>query len=312
MGLNVGVIGAGSMGMNHIRILSKMRDIKLVGVTDINKDTLDIVKSTYDVPVYCKINELIDIGLDAVIIAVPTSLHRDIAMIAIEHGIHLLIEKPIAKNLFEAEEIINASNQKNVKLMIGHIERFNPIIPAIKDAISKEKIISIAITRVGPFPPRVKDVGVIIDLGVHDIDLIHFLTDSEYMEINCYIFNNFSKYEDTAILTFKMANGVVAYITTNWITPFKNRTIEIATTKKYIKGDFITMQAKEYSGFEQSDKSYIVNGLNTKIGEPLQKELEAFISSIKNNTEPPVTGYDGFYALEIALKCLENAGINTY
>lgn len=312
MELNVGVIGAGSMGMNHIRILSQLRDVKLVGVADINENALSIVKSTYNVPVYCKINELLDAGLDAVVIAVPTSLHRDIAMIAIEHGIHLLIEKPIAKNLFEAEEIINASNQKHVKLMIGHIERFNPIIPAIRDAISKEKIVSIAITRVGPFPPRVKDVGVIIDLGVHDIDLIHFLTDSEYMEINCHIFNNFSKYEDTAILTFKMANGVVAHITTNWITPFKSRTIEIATTKKYIEGNFITMQAKEYSGFKQSNRSYIVNSLNTKIGEPLQNELEAFINSIKNNTNPPITGCDGFYALKIALKCLENAGINAY
>jgi len=304
--LKFSVIGAGAMGINHVRVLSQNRHVNLVGVADAKQEALDAVKERYNVPVYTRFDELLKQDLDAVVIAVPTSLHKDMALPVINSKRHVLIEKPIAKNLDEAQQIVDASEKNKVKLMVGHIERFNPIIPAIKEAVHDEKIVSIHITRIGPFPPRVKDVGVVIDLAVHDIDLIRFLTESEFMDINCYINNSLSDLEDTTMITFRMANGAMANITTNWITPFKRRIIQIATPEKLVEGDFIAMQAKEYSGFKQENESYVVNTLRTRIGEPLRFELEAFIDSIRNDTSPPITGEDGLMALSIAMECLKN------
>ncbi|MBD3184503.1 gfo/Idh/MocA family oxidoreductase [Candidatus Poribacteria bacterium] len=311
MKLKVGVIGAGSMGINHVRVLSHMQEASLVGVADIDDKALKKIHKIYEVPVFKNIEELLNQDIDAVTIAVPTSLHRNIALLVIKHGLHLLVEKPIAGNIPDAEEIIAAADKNGVKLMVGHIERFNPIIPTIRNAISGERIISIDITRVGPYPPRIKDVGVIIDLGVHDIDLICFLTNSDFVDIDCHISNNFTEFEDTAMLTFRMSNGTLAHVTTNWITPFKRRMIQIATPDKFIEGNFITMQAIEYSGFRENHGSHVVSPLRTQIGEPLKLELKAFIDSVSNNIELPITGEDGLKALTIATECLK-IGHNSY
>ncbi len=296
------------MGANHVRVLSQMRDVSLVGVADVDRAALRKIHEEYDVPVYPSAEELLDQRLDAVTIAVPTSMHRAMALSAIDRKIHVLVEKPIARELGEAEEVIKAAEENGVSLMIGHIERFNPIIPTIREALSGEKIISVDITRVGPFPPRVKDVGVIVDLGVHDIDLIRFLTASEFADINCYTSSNFPRFEDAAMLSFRMSNGVVAHVTTNWVTPFKSRKIQIATQTKFIEGDLLAMQVSEFSRFEQNNGSYSVNVLKTKMGEPLRFEMEAFVESIRTNTIPPITGEDGFQALSVAIKCLEANG----
>src|SRR5262249_27267420 len=162
---------------------------------------------------------LLERRLDAVPIATPTHLRRDIALACISRGIHVLVEKPIASSAEEGRDIVAAARRAGVTLMVGHVERFNPAVAAIKDALRGEDILSIAITRVGPFPPRMSNVGVVIDLAVHDIDLIRWFTDSEITEVQPQLSSAIAEREDIALLQFRTASGVLAHINTNWITP---------------------------------------------------------------------------------------------
>src|SRR3981081_3369853 len=134
--------------------------------------------------------------------------------------------------------------------MVGHVERFNPAVQAIKNALRAEDILSIAITRVGPFPPRMSNVGVVIDLAVHDIDLIRWFTDSKIVEVQPQLSSAIAEREDIALLQFRTASGVLAHINTNWITPFKARNVTVATRNKYIQGDLLTRQVTECFGFQ--------------------------------------------------------------
>ena len=173
------------------------------------------------------------LGVDAVTIAAPTHLHHEIALACIARGIHVLVEKPIASTVEEGRDIIAAARRAGVTLMVGHVERFNPAVQAIKEAIENEDILSIAITRVGPFPPRMSNVGVVIDLAVHDIDLIRWFTDSDIVDVQPQLSSAVAEREDIALLQFRTASGVLAHINTNWLTPFKARNVHVATRGKY-------------------------------------------------------------------------------
>jgi predicted dehydrogenase len=218
--------------------------------------------------------------------------------------VHVLVEKPIAPSVEEGHAIIAAARHAGVALMVGHVERFNPTVEAIKDAICDEDILSIAITRVGPFPPRMSNVGVVIDLAVHDIDLIRWFTDSDIAEVQPQLSNAVAEREDIALLQFRTASGVLAHINTNWLTPFKARNVTIATRNKYIMGDLLTRQVTECFGF-QPDGSYSMRHLSVGHAEPLRAELQAFVAAIRDGKEPAVTGEEGVASLEIAIRCLE-------
>ena len=164
--------------------------------------------------------------------------------------------------------------------MVGHVERFNPAVESIKRAIKDQDILSIAITRVGPFPPRMSNVGVVIDLAVHDIDLIRWFTESEIVEIQPQLSSAVAEREDIALLQFRTASGVLAHINTNWLTPFKARTIHVATRDKYLIGDLLTLQVTECFGF-QPDGSYSMRHLSVGYAEPLRSELRAFVDAIR-------------------------------
>ena len=204
----------------------------------------------------------------------------------------------------EGRAIIAAARNAGVTLMVGHVERFNPTVEAIKDAIRDEDILSIAITRVGPFPPRMSNVGVVIDLAVHDIDLIRWFTDSDIVEVQPQLSSAVAEREDIALLQFRTASGVLAHINTNWLTPFKARNVTIATRNKYIMGDLLTRQVTECFGF-QPDGSYSMRHLSVGHAEPLRAELQAFANAIRGRQLPAVTGEEGVASLEIAIRCLE-------
>jgi UDP-N-acetylglucosamine 3-dehydrogenase len=218
--------------------------------------------------------------------------------------VHVLVEKPIASSVAEGKDIISAARRAGVTLMIGHVERFNPAVQAIAEAIRNEDILSIAITRVGPFPPRMSNVGVVIDLAVHDIDLICWFTGSQIEEVQPQLSNAVAEREDIALLQFRTASGVLAHINTNWLTPFKARTVHVATKRKYVIGDLLTRQVTECYGF-QPDGSYSMRHLSVGHAEPLRAELMSFVKAIKERTPPPVTGEDGVASLAVAIQCLE-------
>ncbi len=170
--LRVGVAGVGVMGSNHARVLADLPAVELIGVADPNRKQADFIARTVGCAATADIGELLDLNVDAVTIAAPTHLHREIALACIERSVHVMVEKPIASSVDEGHEIIDAARRARVTLMVGHVERFNPAVETIKEAIRGEDLLSIAITRVGPFPPRMSNVGIVIDLAVHDIDLI--------------------------------------------------------------------------------------------------------------------------------------------
>jgi len=308
--IRIGVIGVGVMGSNHARVLTGLPGAELVAVADPDIKQAEFVARTLGCKAVADINALLDLKVDAVTIAAPTHLHHDIALACIARGVHVLVEKPIASTVEEGRDIIAAARRANVTLMVGHVERFNPAVAAIKQAISSEDILSIAITRVGPFPPRMSNVGVVIDLAVHDIDLIRWFTDSEIVEIQPQTSSAVAEREDIALLQFRTASGVLAHINTNWLTPFKARTIHIATRDKYVIGDLLTLQVTECFGF-QSDGSYSMRHLSVGYAEPLRSELAAFVSAIRSGQPPAVTGEEALASLEIAIRCLDARSVQS-
>jgi predicted dehydrogenase len=302
--IRIGVVGVGVMGSNHARVLAGLSGVQVVGVVDPDPAQRALVNGALGCPAVKELDGLLKYDLDAVTIAAPTHLHREIALRCIARGIHVLVEKPIASTVEEGDDIIKAARRAGLTLMVGHVERFNPAVQAIMDAIRGEDILSIAITRVGPFPPRMSNVGVVIDLAVHDIDLIRWFTDSDIVEVQPQLSNAVAEREDIALLQFRTASGVLAHINTNWLTPFKARNVTIATRDKYVMGDLLTRQVTECFGF-QTDGSYSMRHLSVGHDEPLRAELIAFINAVRDGKEPAVTGEQAVASLEIAIRCLD-------
>ena len=285
--LKAGVAGAGVMGRNHARVLAEVQ-----GVADL-----------YGANAVTTAEAFVDAGLDCAVVATPNRFHADLGVALLEKGVHVLVEKPIAPTVADAQRMIDAAKANDRVLMVGHVERFNPAVETVRRAIADEDVISIQVTRVGPFPPRMGEVGVVIDLAVHDIDIIRHLTGSEITEVQPQLARTRAEREDTALLQFRLENGVIAHITTNWLTPYKTRTLQVATRGKFVVADLITRQVTEYFG-QQADGSYSTRMLNSWPAEPLKKELEAFVHAIRTGEPPAVTGQDGLKNLEVALRCL--------
>jgi predicted dehydrogenase len=302
--LRVGVIGVGIMGANHARVFASLPDVQLVAVADPSQGQRDLVTRVLGTPAVETADELLGVDIDAVTIAAPTHLHHEMALKCIARGLHVLVEKPVASNVDEGREIIAAARKAGVTLMVGHVERFNPAVKAIKDALANEDILSVAITRVGPFPPRMSNVGVVIDLAVHDIDLIQYFTDSDIVDVQPQVSSAVAEREDIALLQFRTASGVLAHINTNWLTPFKARTVHVATRRKYLIGDLLTRQVTECFGF-QPDGSYSMRHLSVGHAEPLRAELHAFVNAVLDDRTPPVTGEEGVESLDVAMRCLQ-------
>ncbi len=293
--MKIGIIGLGKMGQNHYRVLKTIHGVEIGAVCDIAKK-VDIPEKHYSDCDKMLNNE----KLDAVIIAVPTIHHMNIASKVIKKGIPALIEKPIAASEEEAKKLIRLRNQYKTLTAVGHVERFNPVVRSLISELEGKQIYSISITRIGPFPPRIKDVGVLVDLSVHDIDLVHRLTeDREIEESRIYKSTELNgNHEDNAVITLRLRNGVIANILTNWLTPFKKRTIEVATDKAYYQADLMTQELKEYSAYQRNN-SYVIRECFVKKGEPLRAELVAFMEYVETGNS------DGLASLEDGLLTLE-------
>jgi predicted dehydrogenase len=284
-------------------VLAELPNVELVGLAEPDRSQALRVTKALGCQAVADHNTLIGLGIDAAVIAAPTHLHHAIALDCIAAGIHALVEKPIATSVDEGRAIVAAARHAGVTLMVGHVERFNPSVQALKQALEGEDILSIAITRVGPFPPRMSNVGVVIDLAVHDIDLIRWFTGSDIVEVQPQLSNVRAEREDIALLQFRTASGVLAHINTNWLTPFKARTVHVATRDKYIIADLLTRQVTECFGF-QEDGSYSMRHLSVGHAEPLRSELIAFLDAIRKDGAAAVSGEEAVASLEIAIRCL--------
>jgi len=293
--IKVGVVGVGMMGQHHARVYSEL-NCELVGVADKNLEQAKKIGELYSTNYYEGYQELLD-KVDAVSIVVPTSLHRQVAMDFIKRGVHCLVEKPIASTIEEAKEMIREAEGKGVKLMVGHVERFNPAVTKLKELVEKGalgKLILISTRRVGPFVSRIRDVGIIIDSATHDIDIARYLVGRDPINVYAKSGRVKSEKEDHAIVVLDFGD-VAASIEVNWFTPHKVRSLVATGTEGIAYLDYIKQELDVHSGGEK-----IVPKID-KV-EPLKLELKHFLDCIQRNTKPLVDGHEGLKVLEIAIK----------
>lgn len=326
MKTKVAVIGIGVMGKNHVRVYSDMSNVDMVAICDIDEETAKQVADLYKTNYYSNYKKMLENEkIDAMSICVPTKLHNQIAIEGIKKGINILIEKPIATTIEEAKEMINQAEKKNVKLMVGHIERFNPVVVELKKRIKNNelgKILNVHCERLSLFPQRIIDVGVTIDLAIHEIDILKYLIDSKIKRVYAETAQRFhSSHEDLLIGTIRFENNILGIINANWLTPKKVREIRITGEKGMFVANYLTQELcfyeKEFASREVDyNKSFIIGKEGKKIKikvekkEPLKNEIEAFIECVQKNTVPIVAGKDGLDALYIAQKFLESSKRN--
>ena len=294
----VGVVGLGMMGQHHARVYSQLR-CELVGVVDVDIKRAKEIGERYGSRYYSDYTELIP-QVDAVSIAVPTTLHRQIATDFIKRGVHCLVEKPITSNVEEAEEVIQEAEKNHVKLMVGHIERFNPAVARLRQIIDQGllgKLMIISTRRVGPFASRVRDVGIIIDSATHDIDIARYLTDKEPVGVFSKAGRFRHEMEDHAIVILGFGD-TTACIEVNWFTPHKVRSLVATGSEGIAYLDYIEQELIVHN-------SQGVEIVKVKKAEPLKLELKHFLRCVENDEKPMVDGYEGLKVLKIALEATE-------
>jgi UDP-N-acetylglucosamine 3-dehydrogenase len=300
--MRIGVIGAGAMGQNHIRTYSQMGGVELVGIADVDKKRVDALSEQYGTQGFTDYRDLLMQGLDAVSIVVPTTIHKQVALDAIDNGVNLLVEKPIADTVDNAMDILQAAGKQGVKLMVGHIERFNPAVIKMNSLIQSGalgKIVSINTRRVGPYNPRIRDVGVILDIGVHDIDIISYLYHAQPWDVYAIAGNGVHTQEDHASIILRFDNNKAGVVETNWLTPHKIRTFTVIGTEAVGYGDYLEQKIFIH------DKEWVKEA-KVERREPLRNELEHFLNCCKDGSEPLAPGVDGVRALKVALASIES------
>jgi len=324
--LNVAVIGAGAMGKNHARVYSSIEDVNLAAVCDSNEEIGKSIADNYKARYYSDYKDMLKKEkLDAASICVPTKFHNEVAVNVIRNGVNILVEKPIATTAGEAREIIGEAEEKNVKLMVGHIERFNPVVVELKKRIEKNelgKIYKVHCARLSQFPQRIIDVGVIVDLAIHEIDILKYIIGSKIKRVYAETAQRIhSTHEDLLIGIIRFENSILGVINANWLTPKKVREITVTGEKGMFVANYLTQEMYFYEKeFAKKDfdynKSFIIGAegrkskINVEQSEPLRNELCSFIDCIKKNEQPKVTGNDGLEALDIAQKFLESSKRN--
>jgi UDP-N-acetylglucosamine 3-dehydrogenase len=319
--VNVAIIGVGNMGRHHARIYHEMPRVDLVAVCDENIEKAESLAKQFDCRAFGDYRKMVAaLRIDAASVVVPTYLHHTVACDMFDLGVHVLLEKPIASNLREAREIIDKAHQAGQKLMVGHIERFNPAVQRLRELIASNRlgeIISINIKRVGGLPPQLKNANVLLDLALHDVDICNFLLGEFPLEVQGHKSKNLvDEQEDSAVMLLKY-NHASAFIEVNWVTPVKIRTLDITGTRAFARLDYIeqTLTLYEnthinqidnlYDNFEEFVAKFSLTDeirVGVKNDEPLRRELESFIASILCGEEPEVSGEDGYRVLEIVLK----------
>ena len=316
MTLKVAVIGVGAMGRNHVRVYYELPGVQLVGVSDLDGNAAAAATRLYSTKTFTDYRQMLDeTKPDAVTIAVPTEHHRETALEVINRGIHVLIEKPIASTVEEGQEIIDAAAQAGVCLQVGHIERFNPAVIALRQQLAENalgKVYQIDARRQGPFPGRIKDVGVVVDLAVHDIDVIRYVTGAEITRVYAETAQRIHETrEDMVTGLLRLSDGAVGTLTINWLTPTKIRELYVTGERGMYRVDYLTQDLYffENAAAPVGDWPFLnLRGVNegrmirqvVAKKEPLRAELESFIAAVKGEKPVAVSGEDGLKSLGLA------------
>lgn len=312
MSLRIGVIGLGMMGRNHVRVAQEVDGLDLVGVADPLGDQFAVASR---VPVFSTHEELMEHGIDLAILAAPTGDHERVGLALAEAGVHTLIEKPLASNLAGARALADAFADRGLVGCVGHIERYNPALQQLKTRLSKGQIgeiIQISTRRIGPFPARIQDVGVVKDLATHDLDLTAWLADSPYASVNAECAHKTGRdHEDLVAITGRLENGIVTNHLVNWLSPVKERLTMVTGTMGSFAADTLSgdltffanadvptewAQLSVLRGVAEGDQ---VRYAYTK-REPLRLEHEAFRDAVLGVAHDVVSMEQGSRTVEVA------------
>ncbi len=303
--IRFGVIGAGKIGTFHTRTLAKMKGVTLVGVCDPDQMRAQKLAWEHNCTPYTHPEELIG-QVDAVIIAAPTPLHHKLGMLFLEHGIHTLVEKPIAVTMEEARDLIQSAKKHNLILQVGHVERFNPAVVEARNYIKNPRFITI--NRQGPYDGRMSHISVVLDLMIHDLDLIYTLVPSEVCHVEAVGLSVFSPHEDIANVRLHFENGAVADITASRASFERARYMHVFQPDGYVSVDFMNARVKTY----RKEKP-VLNSMNDvtvsypKVEKqlPITSEILHFMECIRTAKTPAPSGEKGSKALDLALHILE-------
>lgn len=315
--LKAAVIGVGAMGLNHARVYNEMAEIELGAVADLDRARAEEAARLYGARAYTDYRALLDEIQPAVVsVAVPTQGHRQVTLEALEAGCHVLVEKPIAATIDEGERMIERAAELDRILAVGHIERYNPAVIELKRRLENGElghIFQIHARRLGPFPARVRDVGVVVDLATHDLDIMRHLTGREgrrlYAETEQEIH---TAHEDLFSGLVRFKGGVLGVLNINWLTPTKIREIAVTGQRGMFLANLLTQDLYFYENEEAGDLDWdhlsLLRGvgegqmvrLRLHRGEPLRAQLEAFVAAAQGEQAPIVSGEDGLIALELA------------
>lgn len=307
--IKTAVIGVGYLGKFHAQKYAQLELSELVAVCDANLEIAQAIAAEHDVPAFTNYNDLIG-KVDAVSIVVPTQKHYEVAKVFLENKIHVLLEKPITSTVAEAEELVEIAEKNKCVFQIGHLERFNPAVLALENELKQPLFIES--NRIAPFNPRGADVNVVLDLMIHDIDIILDFANSPVKHIDANGVAVISKEIDIANARITFENGCVANVTASRVSMKSERIMRIFQHDAYISIDF---QNKKLSVHKKGDGEMYPgianiesNDRSFEQGDALYSEIEAFLYSIKNNKPPVVSGQAGLLALQTATKISELLG----
>lgn len=321
--LKAAVIGNGNMGRNHARVYREMEEIELVGLVDANESVVKSLGRVFSAPYFTSVGDLLrEAKPDLVSIAVPTVHHFAIAKRVMEAGVHVLLEKPITTTIEQGEELISLARDKGVKLAVGHIERFNPAVMELRRRVREGmagRVFQILARRLSPYPARIRDAGVVLDLASHDIDLMRYLLGENVVRLYGETASSInSDREDMFNGVMRFKNRTVGVLDVNWMTPRKVRQLTITGGRGMFVCDLLSQELFFYeneSAPSQWDQLSVLRGVSEGniIGlrinrhEPLAPELRDFAQAVRNDRPPNVTGHDGVATLRLAIDFMNSA-----
>ena len=307
--IRTAVIGVGHLGKEHARLLASLPGSRLVAVCDTNPTVGQAIAATYGTRYVADLRELLDpLQVDAVSIATPTVHHHQTAMACLRAGVHVMVEKPIARTLAEADEMVELADERGLVLQVGHIERFNPAFQALQKVLTRPRFFEAH--RMGIFTPRSLDIDVVMDLMVHELDIIHALVgDEEVVRLEAVGIPILTRKIDLANARLEFANGCIANITASRVSGERLRKLRVFQPHEYCSLDYAEQQVAVCQLIPSDDPATLPNliagGLEVTRREPLAVELESFLTAVRTHTTPVVTGADGRWALRMALEVLE-------
>ncbi len=294
--IKTGVVGVGAIGINHARIYSELHGATLASVYDADPDRAREVADRYGASVATSVEELADL-VDAATVSVPTEAHVGVAGILLERGKHVLVEKPIADSPGGARQLVEQAKAAGAILQVGHIERFNPVMRQLEERLNHPRFIESH--RLSPFPNRSMDIGVVLDVMIHDLEIILHLVRDEVASIDAVGVAVLTSREDIANARIRFKGGCVANITASRISPEKLRKIRVFQEDAYLSLDY-----QDQSGhlYRKDGLTIAREDVNIERDEPLKLELEAFVECAARGHQPKVGGNEGTAALELALE----------